>query len=47
MEEVDMSCLWKHFQDKMLHQNTIAKRHFFGFQIKDFIIQDIFYKIQN
>ena len=44
-----MSCVWKQFQDEMLHQKKIAKDplDFFWFKAGDFNISDIFYKIKK
>ena len=43
-----MSCLWKQFQGETLHQKTLTKKALdcFWFQVGDFNISDIFYKIQ-
>ena len=43
------SCLWLQFQYEMSHKKTFTKKAtvFFGFQVWDFNISNIFYKIQN
>ena len=48
---MEVSWLWKQFQDKGVHQKTLTKKTpgFFWFLLpgQDFNILDIFYKIQT
>ena len=43
-----MSCLWKEFEDEILHKKTFTKKtpDIFCMQVQDLNVSDIFYKIQ-